>query len=225
MPKDPRDYPFIDEQYPESGEGPAIKLRCPYCGRTGTFEKLGVKDVVFKNTWFGQRRCPNDECRGHVFSIYEGSEYQKDHELLTYPAERPEFDRQKVPADVAAVFDEAITCHTAGSQAAAGMLIRRTLELVCANKQVAGDDLAGRSAALGLPAQLTAAMSKLALFGADADRITAAAFSKLTREQIAIAIEITREALKAAYQYEDILGRLEQLEAEKDDGEKNAGES
>lgn len=55
------------------GGGPVVVLRCPSCGRDGTFERVGVEDIRVGSIWLGQRRCPNSSCYAHIFFIQKGN--------------------------------------------------------------------------------------------------------------------------------------------------------
>lgn len=192
------------------GSGPVVKIRCPYCGAIGTFENC--QESLMENvnkTWFGMRRCPNDECHGIVFYINKAGG------IFTYPSQKIEFDKNNIPPLIWKTFSEAIICHAEKCYIGAGMLIRRTLEEICKDKAATGERLIDRIADLRtkivLPEDLFKAMNNLRLLGNDAAHVEARTFSKVGQEEIEMSLDLTKEILKAVYQYELLLGRLEGL--------------
>ena len=88
-----------------------VNLRCPACMQRGIFEPLGgAHDILITNlspyVYAGQRRCPNPNCRAHLFFAQSSNEV-----LVSYPAERIDFDATNVPAAVVKSLEESITCH------------------------------------------------------------------------------------------------------------------
>ena len=111
-----------------NGGGPKIAVRCPACGHNGTFEALNLTDLYDSGNgiWFGQRRCPNAKCGIHVFYIRKTNS----EEVFTYPQETIGFDKDGIPANVLAAFEEAVICHSNKCFIASAIMIRKTLEEV-----------------------------------------------------------------------------------------------
>src|SRR4051794_14064999 len=96
-----------------------ITVRCPACRRMGTFapppelSDLRVHLDSGEIYLMGQRRCPNPECRAHLFFVAEAVAIQVNRAgvqlLATYPAERVDFDATNLPTPVLAALEEAIT--------------------------------------------------------------------------------------------------------------------
>jgi hypothetical protein len=193
------------------GRAPTVKARCPSCGRLGTFDDVGVNDLQpGEGWWLGQRVCPNDGCKAHVFFVMKGQNL-----LATYPPQRIDFDRENIPQEVLNVFGEAITCHAEGCYVASAIMIRRTLEELCRERGAEGKGLKKRIEALAsrivLPKELLDGMDDLRLLGNDAAHIEARDFEKVSQDEVEVAIEFTKEILKAAYQYENLLRKLREL--------------
>jgi hypothetical protein len=124
-----------------------VNLRCPACMERGVFEPLGsANDVVITNLTpyvrVGQRRCPNPKCRAHLFFAQ-----QKEQILVTYPAERIDFDATNVPSAVVKALEEAITCHANQCFVAAAIMVRKTLEELCRDRGAKGSNLKGENKA------------------------------------------------------------------------------
>jgi hypothetical protein len=89
------------------------------------------------------------------------------------------------------------------------------LELICADKGAPGGDLKARIKSLGgkiiIPQELLQAMDELRLLGNDAAHVEAKAFAEIDKPHLDVAIEFTKEILKATYQYSTLLGRLQAL--------------
>jgi hypothetical protein len=198
-----------------------IPLVCPACRREGNFQPLGqdlslhLQPTPPKGNKFvvvGHRQCPNFSCATHVFIVYEDGTQQL---LSTYPAGRIDFDTSGVPQRASSAFDEALTCAANECYVAAGMLIRKTLEAVCEHHAAKGTTLADRIADLKtkviLPSILFEAMTHLRLLGNDAAHIDARTFDSVGKDEIAAAIELTKEIIKSTYQYKDLVGKLTAL--------------
>src|SRR5688572_27352723 len=88
-----------------------LSLRCPICRQQGTLDEIkDANDVTISLSpgliLLGQRRCPNPDCRAHIFFA------QRDGKLLvSYPSERIDFDTTDIPIPIVQSFEEAITCH------------------------------------------------------------------------------------------------------------------
>ena len=190
-----------------------VNLRCPACGQLGTFDHLAhdLTDVAIGEALVGSRVCPNRDCRLHVFTARNGA----GEVVATYPAERISFDTSNIPSRIAQTFDEALACHSERLYVAAAIMLRRTLEELCQDKNASGDNLKKRIAALQsaivLPQGLLDALDDLRLLGNDAAHVEAQTYEEIGEEELNVAIELTKEILKAVYQYSDLLGRLRAL--------------
>ncbi len=205
---------YISVQSIEGGGAPVVKLKCPHCGHNGTFEQIAAdilaKDQRRKPFLLGQRRCPNDACRGHIFFILDSND-----KLHTYPAQRIDFEKADIPKRVLDAFAEALECHANKCYVAAGMMIRKTLEEICLDRGATGDDLKKKIRALGtkivIPHELLEGMDDLRLLGNDAAHIESKTFEQVSQTEIEVAAEFTKEILKAVYQYQHLLDKLRGL--------------
>jgi len=196
-----------------SGGGPKIAVRCPGCGHNGTFENLNSQDLLDQGNsiWFGQRRCPNSKCGIHIFYVY----FNNGGQVCTYPQETIGFDKEGIPSNVLAAFEEAVICHSNNCFIASAIMIRKTLEEVCAERKAIGDNLKKRLKDLGtkifIPIELIEGMDELRLLGNDAAHIESNTFNEIGKDEIEVSIEFTKEILKGVYQYEGLLGKLRGL--------------
>jgi hypothetical protein len=195
---------------------PTVKMNCPHCGHFGVFEKIDVNDIYdggIKNK-YGQRRCPNPDCYGHVFIVLN----EQNKLVASYPSETIPFNKEKIPGRILNAFEEAVDCFANKCFIAAAIMIRKTLEEICENKGAKGDNLKKRINDLGskiiIPKELLAGLDDLRLLGNDAAHIEAKVFEEIGNEEISISIEFTIEILKAVYQYENLLNRLRGLKKE-----------
>lgn len=123
---------------PSQGIAFNLSIRCPACKQRGTFEALGgVGDVYLTgNTPYvivGHRRCPNTECHTHLFFAA-----QDNNVVVSYPAERIDFDSTNVPTAVVEALEEAITCHANQCFIAAAIMVRKSLEELCRDRGATG---------------------------------------------------------------------------------------
>lgn len=190
-----------------------VSTDCPHCGFKGVFEAIGVNDGYSNNDYyyFGQRRCPNPDCRGHIFyTCPDGSG-----DITIFPSVKISFDKAGVPDRVLKAFEEAVTCHSSGCYIAAAILLRKTLEEICNDKSANGSNLFKRLEALAaiivVPKELIEATQDLRLLGNDAAHLESQTYEEIGKAEIEISIEFTKEIIKAVYQYQNLLGKLRGL--------------
>jgi len=198
-----------------------VSIRCPSCRHKATFEKVLNIDLKtqrpfpsnpkkVENVFLGQRRCPEPKCRAHVFFITAGGKV-----LASYPTETIDFDASSLPESVISAFSEAITCHANKCFTAAAIMVRKTLEELCRDREAKGKNLKQRIKALKdkvvLPQELLDGTDDLRLLGNDAAHIESQNFNQVSKEEVEVGIEFTKEVLKAVYQYKVLLDRLRSL--------------
>ena len=188
-----------------------IALRCPHCGREAAMVGMGANDIdIGDGIYCGQRICPSPGCKGHIFLVHRHGNV-----LESYPPTTIDFDSNGIPENIVSSFEEAIRCHSVGCFMASALMVRRTLEEVCLNKGATGGNLKQRIADLKgkivIPNEMFEAMEELRLLGNDAAHIEARSYDKISNEELGVAIEFTKELLKALYQYSDLLEKLRGL--------------
>jgi hypothetical protein len=196
--------------------GPApVSIRCPSCRQIGVFQPIpNLSDLQTMlntgSTTLGHRSCPDPNCNTHVFVVRQGGRI-----LVSYPAERIDFDSTSLPPEVVKALEEAITCHANNCHTAAAIMIRKTLEVLCDAKQAQGNNLKARIADLGtrviLPTELLEGLDNLRLLGNDAAHIESTTYNDIGETEVELAIDITKEVLKAVYQYANLVNRLAAL--------------
>lgn len=133
----------------------------------------------------------------------------------SFPYERIDFDVTNIPNAVIAAFEEAISCHAGKCFVAAAMMVRKTLEELCADRKAEGANLKERIKALGskvvLPQELLDGVDDLRLLGNDAAHIESREYEKVGQEEVEIGVEFAKEVLKAVYQYSALLNKLRSL--------------
>jgi hypothetical protein len=195
--------------------GTVISVRCPACKRQGIFDSMpNIYDLAIQNisppVVAGQRRCPNPDCQALLFFVHQSGKI-----VVSYPPELIDFDPVNLPATVLAAFEEAISCHANRCFIAAAIMVRKTLEELCLDRQVTGGNLKERIRSLStkvvLPQELLDGLDDLRLLGNDAAHIESQEFNKVGQEEVEIGIEFAKEVLKAVYQYSALLTRLRAL--------------
>lgn len=202
-----------------------IRLRCPGCKDRVALEGIPLEqDVVFGQAdgpgfHAGQRVCPNPDCRTHLFVAYE-SRASGAAVLSSYPQEVLDFDPSGLPDKVLAAFEEAVTCHANQCWVAAAMMVRKTLEELCSDHEIATGNLKDKIQKLEskvvLPKQLIEGLDALRLLGNDAAHIESRDYEKVGQEEVEIAIDVAKEILKATYQMDTIVARLTALKRQRD---------
>lgn len=198
--------------YQAQGRGRRLALRCPHCGQNGTFEPVGdIPDLKVPNHWLGIRKCPNPMCNGQLFFIANDAFILE----KSYPALRVDFDPAGIPDRIKKTFAEAVTCHAEACYAAAAIMIRRCLEELCEDRGATGPDLKTRITALRtkivLPNELFDAMDELRILGNDAAHVEAKVYDDVGEPQVSIALELTKEILKATYQFDTLVKKIQEL--------------
>lgn len=96
---------------------------------------------------------------------------------------RIDFDATNVPPGLVTAFEEAVTCHANDCFTAAAIMVRKTLEELCRDRQAQGKDLKDRIRDLGtkivLPQDLLAGLNDLRLLGNDAAHIESREYDKV----------------------------------------------
>jgi hypothetical protein len=138
--------------------------------------------------------------------------------LACYPPEVIDFDATNVPSKVVEALNEAITCHANECYVAAAIMVRKTLEELCADRGAGGANLKERIRTLGakvvLPRELLDGLDDLRLLGNDAAHIESTVYDKVGREEVEVGIEFAKEVLKGVYQMSALLARLRGLQAQ-----------
>ena len=203
-------YSIINTQ---ASSGTRISTRCPHCRHNGTFESIG-NDINenASNLTFGLRKCPNRHCFGHLFFVYDRNIGDL---ILTYPSETIPFNKDGIPENVLNAFEESVVCHSNNCFVASAIMIRKTLEEICNDREANGKNLYKRLDDLGgkivIPKELLEGMQELRLLGNDAAHIESQTFNEIGKNEIEISIEFTKEILKAVYQYESLLEKIRGL--------------
>src|SRR3954471_11756561 len=113
-----------------------VSTRCPHCGHNGTFENVLPNDAQeqMQKRIVGIRRCPNQDCYGHLFFVMSDSRKI----ILTYPSDAIPFERKSIPDKVINSFEEAIKCHSTNCFIASAIMLRKTLEEICNDRGATG---------------------------------------------------------------------------------------
>lgn len=192
-------------------------LLCPRCRHWGHFEAVlpndgkpeAMRGAMSPYSRIGFRRCPDNSCGAVVYVVWTN------HPSILYPPVTLDFDPTDIPESIVATFKEALLCNAHGCYVAAAVLVRKTLEVLCSELGATGNNLAARVASLSskviLPPELLAGLTELRLLGNDAAHVESKSYDQIGTEELSVAIEFTREVLKATFQYGDIVRRLQAL--------------
>jgi hypothetical protein len=142
--------------------------------------------------------------------------------IYSAPVERLDFDSTHLPEPVQRSLEEAAACFSQGCFVAAAIMIRKTLEEVCKEREATGSNLRERLAALGervvLPEELLVGMDALRLLGNDAAHFESQTFNQVGREEVEVSFEVVKELLKGVYQYRALISQLHALRRQQDGG-------
>jgi len=216
---------FNFEKKPEAISAGVAMLTCPVCRRAGAFYSVdNCNDAgwqvrregtvngrpVIDIFHAGMRICPNTTCNALVFA-----ELKNDEVLISYPPEVIDFDATNLPPQILACLEEAIKCHASSCYRAAALMVRRTLEEMCVERGASGNNLKAKienlRSAIVISKDLLDAADELRLLGNDAAHIEAQTYDAIEAEEVEVAIELTKELLKAVYQHTSLVARLRAL--------------
>jgi hypothetical protein len=200
-----------------SGNTDTVSIMCPHCRQLGSFGKAVNNYLTYSKRTENNtlaafsasiRICPNTNCNGLVFVILEGGAVAQ-----VEPPQLLNFSLDNLPVICQETLKEAIACHAAGAYRAAVMMVRRLLEEICELNEAKGDNLHKRLEALQgkviLPKALFDAMGELKALGNDAAHVEAKAYDNIGSEEAEDSILLAQEILKALYQLQGIVGRLQ----------------
>ena len=197
-------------------QGRNLTLKCPHCGNVGTFTPINNDICSFDENghqiFLGIRRCPNPNCNGHSFVIYNNQDWDV---LDSYPTSRIDFNKESIPSQIADSFEEAISCYTNKCYIASAIMVRKTLELLCKNKGANGNNLKERIQSLvesiTMPVELKEGMDVLRILSNNAAHVELTDFDSISYKEVEISIEFTKEILKSVYQFDKLLSALKSL--------------
>jgi hypothetical protein len=209
----------IQNSYSQSQQQRPIKMRCPHCGQKSILSQVGFQDMdglvhdTPHDVFWGYRLCPDDTCGQLIFIVGRG----QNEVVESFPAETIDFDSSDIPEPVLAAFREAVECHAHGCYKASAIMVRKTLEEVCAERGAEGKNLRERLEALrgkvALAKPMLDALHDLRLLGNDAAHVELKDFDAVDKKEVEVALEIAKDILTATYQQERIMGRLSELKA------------
>lgn len=199
---------FIPAEYFVTPSIPLI-IRCPHCGHNGSFSPIHSlspqRYIEIKIQY-----CPSPDCQGIVMATISHGEL-----IDLYPPIIKPINTDNVPAGITAAFEEAVSCDSHGNYISAAIMLRRTLEEICEDKKSEGANLHQRIQHLCdttmMPQPLKEAMKELKLLGNDATHIHSKDFKNIGPKELEISIEFTQEIIKAVYQYDNLLTKLQSL--------------
>lgn len=195
---------------------------CPGCGTKVKFLPIDdCYDVIYQkpNNWqviFGQRICPDSNCRAHIFFDLETNIYNNSY-INIYPTtvNLNNITIEKLPVEIQNSFKEALICYENGCYIASAILIRKTLESICNLNRSSGKNLHERIQNLKnkitISEPLYDAMFELKYLGNDAAHIESQHFEKINKEELEIGLTILIEILRALYEHKDLLESFKKL--------------
>ena len=200
----------------------AITGICPHCTVEVLFRNIygdcqllgaGGKGIKYLA---GLRICPRPECEGFAYFLWEIDGVKP---LDSYPSVIRVVDAVGVPSNITRYLNEALECASNQNYYAAAVMIRRTLEELCASKKIKGKQLVKKLENLQdevtLPPALFKAMKNIRLLGNDAAHVLSKTYDDIQSEHIEIALSFTQEILRGVYHYDELLKSMEELKTPK----------
>jgi Domain of unknown function (DUF4145) len=188
-------------------------MRCPACNKETVFLPIaGFNDVAPTQDVHvaGYRSCSNQDCLAILFVVLRQNQL-----VVSYPAPGVDFNAERIPPSIAASMNEALICFRNDCYKAAAMLVRRTLEELCAHSSATGNNLKERLAALGklvvLPVALLEALQDVRLLGNDAAHIEAKTYDDIGKAEVEASISVAHLVLANLFQTDLVVERLRAL--------------
>lgn len=204
-----------------------LKDRCPFCKTIVVFQPIDIyeyEDNVERtehhffyadfinhqvHARVGIRICPS--CRHVVFFHHDWGTK----ETFISPTPEIDFDDAGVPQPVASPLREAIKYHANECYVSAAIMIRKSLEMLCAVQEAQGNNLHQRIE--GLKDRLTLtdaffeAMHDLRYLGNDAAHIESRTYEDVGEEEVRVGIDVAKYIIRSVYVNESILRQLQAL--------------
>lgn len=198
-----------------------VRLLCPKCRNRAILEKTQVNDLYFgqlgesvnsASKYSGIRKCPNQDCHALIFFVKDRNSKEI---LVSFPTSTIDFDSSDVPPEIVRCFDEALVCHANQSFVASAIMVRKTLEEICKQNNAVGKNLKAKitdlRSKITLSQELLNGLDELRILGNNAAHIEAEEYDEVGKEEVEIAIDVTKEVLKAVYQHKSLVERLRNL--------------
>lgn len=199
-----------------------IDYVCPECGNHVIFQPykdcldLNYSDGSCDKYFFGQRICPDPECRAHIFFIKEvnsgGPSYTK---IYPFKVRLNNLDMNKLPQNINSSLDETLRCFNASCYRASAIMIRRTLEEICELQETIGKNLHEKikdlRSKITISDQLYEAFMELKFLGNDAAHIESKYFEQIGKIEVETALLLLTEILRALYEHQNILDKFKAL--------------
>lgn len=195
---------------------------CPGCGNHVIFEsKKGCSDLYYHDGlcdqyYFGQRICPDPECKTHIFFIKTINSGGPTHTKI-FPSEirLKNLDISKLPQNIKFSLEEALKCFNNLCFRASAIMIRRTLEEICELQQAKGNNLHQRiedlKTKITISEQLYEALMELKFLGNDAAHIESKHFEQIGEIEVEAALVLLTEILRALYEHQNLLDKFKAL--------------
>lgn len=181
-----------------------VETKCPHCGIMATFTAIGeMPDINLHNMHYtGIRYCPS--CKSFILfdtSLGSNGKFYVD---MILPNHIQKTNIKNLPPKIEGLLNEALGCYSNNYYTAAGMLIRKTLEAICDEKQAKGDNLHQRINSLKkqvtIAESLYEAAMQLKLLGNDAAHIDLKDFDNIGKEELVLAFTLLERILKSIYE-------------------------
>ena len=190
-----------------------VPMRCPACHHQTVLQPLPVQnfhDVFTNSMQLGIRVCSLPDCQTLIFVVLNGRRL-----WASFPPELEEFDGAGVPGPILAVFNEGLINQSQGCYISAGIMVRKTLELLCDDRGAEGKNLQDRIKALRdkvtLSQELLDGADHIRMLGNDAAHVSSRNYDDVGKEEIEAAVGLTKEILRAVYQHKNLLAKLAAL--------------
>jgi Domain of unknown function (DUF4145) len=216
---------FTSQQDHHQSDRTEVRLICPNCRNRAILEKTAVDDLYFgqmneptnSNSKFaGIRKCPNQDCHALIFFVKDA---RSKNILVSYPTSTIDFDSSDIPNEIVKNFTEALVCHGNQAYTASAIMVRKTLEEVCKQNGATGKNLKEKITDLRnkitISQELLDGIDELRILGNNAAHIEAIEYDEIGKEEVEIAIDVTKEVLKAVYQHKSLVERLKNLKKSK----------
>lgn len=208
----------LNRNFIEQAGSTQFSIMCPMCSSYGTFASLDYqfsKNNIGIMQFFGYAMCPNPACSGIVLFLENHANQSVD----IYPKPLIPFDSEGVPTEIEESFREALICQSQGCYMAAAVMVRSTIEKICHNKNAKGGNLLKKIENLKemglIPTAYLSGMDLIRELGNDSVHVFLTNFENIGKEEVDVAIDITKNIMEFTYRSSLLIERLSKQKIKK----------
>ena len=173
------------------------------------FDPVGQKHGVEGNVSFQIAHCVVPDCRAVVYVVWRAGKPS------IHPGAPPAFNFAGVPDSVQDAIEEALQCRAHEMYRPAAVMLRRAVEVFCADQAASGSTLKEQILSLRgkmlLPSDLVESLDLFRFLGNDAVHVALKDFEQVGAVEVDAGIELLQALVHGVYGYRGTISRFDSL--------------